>query len=179
MAYKSRPRAELSQEHYEAIGRVAVQWARVELSTITALEALLQTDKANAIVTFWHMGYNDRRDRLVSLVDLTEPDAGVAREFSTLITRLDTAYQIRNTMAHSTWVQGDTPGTITPLVIRAKGGPVKIGGHNLKEEQYTAKRIKGEAEKIQRLLEDFREFFRTRFGAVFSAAERSAKQDCD
>jgi hypothetical protein len=73
MTKATSPKSPLSATHYIAIGKVIVQWAKLEGKMILALQHLLKIKKADAMVTFWHSGYYDKRDRLNGLFQLDEP----------------------------------------------------------------------------------------------------------
>ena len=93
------------------------------------------------------------------------------KKFVSILNRLDEAYEFRNLVAHSIWKKGKAR-TIIPIVIKAKGGTIKISASNLKEETISASRLVDEAEKIDRLQADFGEFFRSNFGFKFGLAPK-------
>jgi hypothetical protein len=163
MPKKPAPKSIFSVRHYNGIGRVVVEWARLEYRMIRALAYLAGTDQASAIVTFWHMGYHEKRDRLHSLFLLPKRDEKLQKRFSNMLSRLDESYDFRNLVAHSVWKKGKAR-TITPIVIRAKGGTIRISGFNLKEDPISSARLVDEAQKISRLQDDFKEFFRSHLG---------------
>jgi len=170
------PHPYVTPKHYEGIGQVVVEWARLETAMIRVFGKLLNGNAAEAIVIFWHMAYRDRRDRLINLVLLNheDPNTALRKEFDTLMTRMEAAYQIRNTAAHSVWTKGKGPDTISPTVIKAKGAPLKISGHNIDKEDFSARRFQKEAEKIERLGKDFREFFSANFGVEFPSIAKDS-----
>jgi hypothetical protein len=159
----------ISDAHYEAIGRVVVTWARLESHMIRALEAVLQIHFADAAAVFWHMPYQERRARLINLVYLEHTDKNnlVRREFDELIKRMDRAVDVRNIAAHCVWFRGKEAGALKPFVIRVKGADFKYTGRGIEEIEFTAERLRKEAEKIARLAEDFKDFFAAKFKARF------------
>lgn len=163
------PKKIITARHYKGIGEVMVTWARLEAYMIEALASLMQTNLPNALVVFWHMSFKERKARLSSLVYLDHHDENskIRKDFDTLYRRLEAAESVRNAVAHGLWFKGKTPQSIAPLIIRAKGGPVKITGPSLPADNYTAERLHQEAQKIDRLTEDFKQFFSAHFGTVF------------
>jgi hypothetical protein len=161
--------AKLSTGHFTGIGRVVDAWARIEHNLIFCVQALLKSDRNVTAVALWHMGYNDRRDRITALVQLLhEKDDKLKKELRTITDRLDRGYAIRNLAAHGVWSAGTTPDSICPFILKAKGGVLRISGYNEKEEEFTPERFEAEAKTLERLNEDLKEFFGRRFGAKFS-----------
>jgi hypothetical protein len=137
-----------------------VSWAALEALLMIVLgESLLGLREDKASVTFWHMGFNDKRDRLVSLVQLLETLTPIQKQqFDSLMTRLNAASSLRNIIVHSVWGKSTRPNAITPHVMRARGGRIKRSGINLPEEHFTPERLHEEARKIEQLGRDFRKF---------------------
>jgi hypothetical protein len=161
----------VTAKHHLGIGQIIVQWARLERSMIPATQSLLGTSVADTVLMLWHMDYNNKRDRIANLIDVREPDEQFKKEFKTLFDRLDSAAQLRNHIAHSVWKKGESRNTITSVTIRARGA-IKISGKDFRQEHFTPSRLSGEAQKLERLVEDFRQFFRTHFSAAFTPEER-------
>lgn len=166
----------LSTKHYTGIGRVIVRWARLESRMIEAIRALLRIPSSDAVIAFWHMNYFDKRDRISALTLLREPDGKQKKHLESLTSRMDDAYDLRNLVAHSIWSKGKRRSTISPFVVKARGGQIKIGGHNLKVDDFSAQRLMSEADKIERLEEDFRQFFVTHYGANFTSSTPRKKR---
>lgn len=155
--------------HYAGIGEVIVSWARLESHVITALEFVLKIHKSDALVVFWHMAHKERIARLSSLfyMDHADKNDPIRKEFDTIMKRVEAAYYIRNLAGHSTWFKGSTPRSIKPFVVSAKGTDVKWTGRGLPPEEFTPERFTKEAQKIDRLAADFREFFIAQYKAKF------------
>jgi len=155
--------------HFTGIGRIIVAWARLELHVIRALEAILKIQRADALVVFWHMAHKERAARLSSLFYLDHDDKNdpIRREFETIIKRMETAHLVRNMIAHGVWFKGSGPKSIKPFVLQARGSDVKFTGKGLTPEEFIPERLTKEAEKIDRLAADFREFFRVHYKARF------------
>lgn len=154
----------LTDAHYLGIGRIASAWASLESLLMFAVGALLEIEMDRTTIMFWHMGYNDRRDRLVSLAQYRlDLDDESRKEFDCLITRMNAAYRIRNTIVHSVWNKSDQPDAITPFIMIARG-KLKVSGLTMPKEHFTASRLYEEAEKIQRLGQDFHQFATAYFG---------------
>jgi hypothetical protein len=155
----------VTEAHYAGIGRIASAWGSLEVMIMFAIGSLLGIDDECAIVTFWHMGYNDRRDRLNNLVQLTLTlDEETKKEFDCLIIRINSGYRIRNVVVHSVWAKSDKPEAITPHTMTARGGKIRASGVNMPEEHFTPKRLVEEAQKIQRAAQDFHMFAVQHFG---------------
>lgn len=90
-------------------------------------------------------------------------ESAVKEEFGCLITRMNAAYRLRNTLVHSDWRRSEGPNAIKPRVLLARG-KIKIAGYNLPEEHFTPERFVAEAQKIQRLARDFHQFAVSHFG---------------
>jgi hypothetical protein len=149
----------VTNEHRLGIGHIAVAWASLEAILMYTIGSLLEIGDERTMVTFWHMGYNDRRDRLNSLAQLTLTlDEETQKEFDCLITRMNAGYRIRNVAVHSVWAKSDKPDAITPHMMTARSGKIKISGINQPEEHFTPQRFVEEAQKIQRVGQDFRLF---------------------
>lgn len=161
--------AKLSVKHYTGIGRVAVEWAKLEYLTVRALATLLDIKLADSVAVFWHMSFKERKTRLANLICLIQENENdnFRKEFDTLNKRIDAAETIRNIVVHSVWVPTDKKGVFAPLIMSAKGGPIKVSGHNLKWDNFDSTRLKGEAEKISRLLLDFKGFFSAHYPDTF------------
>jgi hypothetical protein len=157
------PRPTLTTKHYAAIGHVVVQWAKLENRLISILQCLLDISKADALVTFWHAGYYEKRDRLHALFLLDEPDERLKKRFESLIGRMDTAFEFRNTIAHSVW-QKKRYRTIQPFQMNVRHGKIKFTGNGIKPISLSANDILGEAETIKRLFEDVCQFFLSNYG---------------
>jgi hypothetical protein len=155
--------------HYVGIGKVIVAWARLEAHLITALEAVLKLRKADALVVFWHMAHKERAARLSSLFYLDHGDKNdpIRKEFETLTKRMEVAYAIRNMVAHGVWFKGSIPKSIKPFVLQARGTDVKFTGKGLNPEEFLPERLVKEAQKVDRLAADFREFFRAHYKTKF------------
>lgn len=180
----------ITEQHYAGIGRVLATWARLEQAMIVALGVLLGADKALAIVAFWHSGYGDKRDRLGALCGLTDLDKKQLKEFDCLITRMNAANDIRNTLAHSQWEPGEKPNSIVPFVLKARSIHLKATRtksaaqkhapdpeFDLPPMEFTPERLISEAAKIDRLDSDFRQFFSDNFGGDFFVSNRGATKD--
>jgi hypothetical protein len=161
--------AKLTAKHYKGIGEVVYEWAKLEYMTVRALATLLDTGLVNSVAVFWHMSFKERKARLTNLICVVQEDenSAIRKDFDTLGKRLDTAESIRNTVAHSVWKTNGKKGVIIPIVISVKGGPMKITGRNIKDDEFTSERLKGEAAKIRRLFEDFKHFFKTYYPDTF------------
>lgn len=131
------------------------------------IAAVLEISISKALIMFWHSGYNDRRDRLVNLIELTAIlSEEKQKEFDCLITRLNAGYKMRNTVAHSVWGEGEKPNSIKPHTIIARGGKIKLSGFNLAEELFTPERFEQESQKIQRIGQDLIQFAADNLGYV-------------
>ncbi|MCP4329991.1 MAG: hypothetical protein GY791_16310 [Alphaproteobacteria bacterium] len=167
------PQHHVTEDHLKGFGSVIMYWAILETLILYALAPLLKTDEERAMVAFWHIGYNDRRDVMRTFVQLAELDEEAAKEFECLIVRMNAAYSLRNTIAHSVWAKGDEPNSIVPQVMKARG-KIKLSGVNLKEEKFTPERLAAEASKITRLTEDFIMFAKKHLGMVPDANPEDA-----
>ncbi len=136
---------------------------------IRALESVLEIDRTDALVLFWHTPHRERIGRLQSLISLDHDDkqSALRVEFDTLLKRVDAAYEIRNTVGHGVWFKGSAPNTIKSFQMRARSADVKFTGRGLPPIEFTPERLVAESRKIDRLAADFREFFKTNFGARF------------
>lgn len=120
------------------------------------------------------MSFKERKARLMNLVYLEhgDPNKNPRKEFDTIIKRLETAEEIRNICAHCVWFKGTTPLSIMPLRVKVGGAPIKVTGSGLPEEYFTPQRFHNEAQKIDRLSEDFKDFFASNYGATFPHKKR-------
>jgi len=156
----------ITPAHYHGIGFVAVNWAAAETLVMFCLSSLLETDELEMMAVFWHMGFNDRRDRLVNLVVMKDllPEAEM-KEFDCLITRLNAAYLVRNVVVHSVWSKSDKPNSITPHTAVLRGGKKpKVSGVTMQDEHFTPERLVDEGSKTARLAVDLAIFAKRHFG---------------
>lgn len=151
----------VSTKHITGFGHIIFMWANVETYMHLSLAALTKSPLQRSLLMTWHMTYNNKRDRLRALVDYIELDDKPQKEFDCLIVRLNSAYKMRNTIAHSIWTKGDKPNSIKPQIMVARG-PIKLSGFNLNVESYTPNDLVEEASKIQRLGLDFVAFSKAR-----------------
>jgi hypothetical protein len=164
----------ITTKHLMGIGHVVVAWAALEIALIEVLRTLLKIDDAMALLTFYHSGYNEKRTRIVTLASVYELSEAAEKELDCLVTRMNAAYDLRNIVAHSVWAAGDKPGEIVPHILKAKSKKIKLSGVNLDNEVFTPERLRGEALKIGRVVEDVQDFFRAHFGASFGGQEDGA-----
>ena len=54
---------------------------------------------------------------------------------------------LRNNVAHTSWRKGRRPGSIKPLVVKAKGKLFLLGAHH-NEKDWTAEELNAEADEI-------------------------------
>jgi len=150
----------ITAAHKQGIGEVVATWALLETQIIKILQNVLDTEISKAAIIFWHMSHKERMIRLQALVYNSVPNANdpIRREFDTLYKRIDTAYQMRNAVAHSLWTKGKEAAAISPFIFQAKGD-IKFTGRGIPEVEFTPERLNKEAQKIDRLFLDIRDFF--------------------
>jgi hypothetical protein len=154
--------------HARWIGRVAVEWAKVETAIIPALEAMMSTDRGSAMIVFWHMNANERMTRLRALFSAQFTNRKQEAAFNDLWKRLEIARDVRNTIIHSIWRSGKRAGSIASQSIKARGNKIKVGGFDYEEAEFTVQELKAEAFKLRNLNRDFRSFFRRVFKAKYT-----------
>ena len=155
----------IQNAHLTGFGAITMRWAVLETLMLYAIASLIKCDEERAVVAFWHTGYIIKRDVITSFVDIEGLSKPLKQEFDSIITRMNAAYGIRNTIAHSVWSKGEQPNSITPRVMKARG-KIKISGVNLEEEEYTPERLMEESEEIRRLTIDFIMFAKAHLGMV-------------
>ena len=76
-----------------------------------------------ALIVYWQMGHRERVDVLRGLVCAKYADKNdpLRKAFDVLTKRLELAYSVRNTAAHSIWSPGFLPDVISPFDFDAKG----------------------------------------------------------
>lgn len=122
-----------------------------------------------ALLVYWQMGYRERAIVLQGLVYAKYPDKNQKEHqcFDTLAKRLETACLMRNLAAHSIWFPGLKPDEMSPFDFDARGAKIKVSGRGPKRSSYSGEVLHKEALKIDRLAEDFKDFFTSNFAVRF------------
>ena len=157
----------LLPEHYQGIGEVVVVWAKLEAHVVRALRSLTRMTFKEALIVYWQMGHRERVAVLRGLVcaKYADKNAPLRKAFDSLTTRLESAYSVRNTAAHSIWFPGLQPDEISPFDFDAKG--LKVSGRDKNRKSFKSAYFHKEALGIDRLAEDFKHFFSTHFRVSF------------
>jgi hypothetical protein len=158
----------LSPEHYQGIGEVVVVWAKLEAHVVRVLRSLTRMTFKEALVVYWQMGHRERVAVLRGLVcakyvDKNDP---LRKAFDVLTKRLEMAYSVRNTAAHSIWFPGFPPDEISPFDFDAKSLKVSLK-KDPNRKSFKSAHFHKEALVIDRLAEDFKHFFSAHFRVSF------------
>jgi hypothetical protein len=153
----------LTRKHYEGMGRIIFNWAKVENRLIYGLQHVTGMGLNEAIIMFWHTDFSHRKDRFFTALYSFEPAADLKKAADTFSRRMESAYEIRNLIAHSLWNKAPGKFAIQPFDVRAKNGVVKFtNGGGLPDQIFTPSRLATEAETIGRLQADLGEFLSER-----------------
>ena len=157
----------LLPEHYQGIGEVVVVWARLEAHVVRVLRSLTRMTFKEALIVYWQMGHRERVAVLRGLVcaKYTDKNDPLRKAFDVLTKRLELAYSVRNTAAHSIWFPGFPPDEISPFDFDAKG--LKVSRKDPNRKSFKSAHFHKEALVIDRLAEDFKHFFSAHFRVSF------------
>jgi hypothetical protein len=144
---KTGPELPVTDDHYKAIGKVAVEWSWLEASVEVAIWRLLgvEADEGRAITT--HIAPRIRLDMLLSLVSLRTV-APTHKALGMLLEEIRKAGGERNDIVHGFWsgVHFDGPEPIAELPKASARGIVRFDVRRM-----TAAQIEAVADHIFRL----------------------------
>ena len=159
----------VTNKHFQAIGRIIIDWAVLEHAMTAAISKLLaargsplaralrasppEVDKADLVITYG----TDARTKLGllrMLVGMRLPSD--ADEFNKLAKRIERAADARNIIAHGLWVAGQRPGTISTHAIKT------IGHLTVTPHEYSVDELERLARRIVLLTDELIKFLETR-----------------
>ena len=109
-------------DHLAAIGAVAVLWTAIEASMQTIILGLYEIDLNRGLVLTNNLSFHARLSLLRILAgEGAIEDAALAEQMKSILTRIDTAFGIRNAVIHGLWGMSEKPGIARRASIRARG----------------------------------------------------------
>jgi hypothetical protein len=147
----------ISDEHYEAFGMITNVIADIDSLLNHMIMAIVRKDAVAAMPILMMLNAKDKRDYLIAMMK-TNLCAGVPdEEFEKLMSRLKTASDLRNRIAHNRWKSGRRKGAIKPMILSAREN-LKVVGLEDNEKEWTAKELTIEADKFSQLGADITAF---------------------
>jgi hypothetical protein len=117
----------LSPEHLQAIGKVAVRWAELEDTLSSIIWDLANLDRPMSLAITTHLSERTRADICTTLADTILHQKSLAKTLRKHIDKIITQiYPKRNAVIHSVWGYSIDEGISTILPIKARG-ELKIG----------------------------------------------------
>ena len=166
----------ISPEHYQSVGEIVVVWAKLEAHLFQALRNVSRLKMREGLIVFWQMGYRERMTVLQGLVLARYPDKNDKNRqcFETLAKRLEAACVLRNVTAHSIWLPGLKEDEVSPFDFDFRSSQAKVTGRGPKRLSYSPAALHKEALKIDRLAEDFKDFFTQAFRVRFLHSKKAS-----
>jgi hypothetical protein len=105
---------------------VIVQWfARHETLIQLTISGVSGADFVNVVALTLGLGYSGKRDALLSLLRLSPPSESHVERIRWFAGELHKHSQLRNSIAHHTWLEGARPDSIKPIyLMRGRQGTV-------------------------------------------------------
>lgn len=117
----------MTNEHLQAIGRVAVEWSVLEGSLTQIILNFINMPYNRAIAITTHLSERTRFDMAKTLADQTIKGHPSEKALKTLCTHItEKVYGKRNGIVHGHWGASPYPGKIALMPITAKG-VLKVG----------------------------------------------------
>jgi hypothetical protein len=108
---------------------------------------MLQIEDGASALVFAYSGYDDLKNLMKAVLTESNLTEAEMEEGLKLVDRVNDKSVLRNNVAHTSWRRGRRPGSIKPLVIKAKGKLLLLGAHH-DEKDWTAEELNSEADEI-------------------------------
>lgn len=123
----------VSDRHLVGIGLIVAEWAQVEQLLKVALCNLIANDQAGYTQTpvlYVVTGMEARTTigLLRTLARIRIPSKEQQTRLDKILDGIERLKQWRDTVAHATWLEGETPKTIKPYGIKTVGRVKRLGG---------------------------------------------------
>jgi hypothetical protein len=134
----------LTDAHFRVFGLLVHQFARFERLIEINIHQIagVKTLGVTALIISG-LGYSAKADVLLSLLQMhiIAEDPGIGVNFRILIQQFNAYSNLRNGIAHNTWIPGDRPNTVKPMSVSSRGGSAKIKGIHADEIDYTLEEL--------------------------------------
>lgn len=147
-----------TSQHLMAFGAVIQWFARHEFLMQTAMAGITGMDLGPVAVLTAGLNYTAKRDALLSLIQATTVSEDKTQQIREYLDELHKYNALRNSIAHSLWVQGERANAIKPMRLVVRGGVVKLLGHAEGEQDFTAEELLQSASEIAGIYNRFLEF---------------------
>ncbi len=159
MSYKSP--FDLPDEHMRLVGIIACHWECLDLTIQRTIAEVMQHKFERVALLTENLSFNSKMDLLTGYVRMLKPLAPTFWDEYTSIQRsVIEAYGTRNSYVHARWKQCTPPETPTRVVVRIKGGKLRI-----EEVAAPQENLEKAAQSIWDVGQTFTTFF-TKFGLL-------------
>jgi hypothetical protein len=155
------PSNHITDEHYAAFGRIINTIADIDGLLDNIIVTIVQGKQKEVVLPLLTMlSSKSKIDYIVAMgKEGATMSPNAINELEKLMDRVRKAHNLRNQIAHCTWMRGTKPGTIKPLVMSARN-VLKLLGIEHNEKQWTAAELNAEVQKFRKLGYDLADFAR-------------------
>ena len=165
----------VTDNHFLAFGAIIHLFARHEFLMIGIVSALTGATIFHTAMLMAELPYRGKRDTVLALIKLLLSHTQV-EQIKGYLGQLHTWNALRNSIAHSTWVEGARPDSIKAFGMSVRGGEADPKGVGEDERDYTAKELNDISDQLKRLHTRFRKYLDSQnlLGVRESKADKSA-----
>lgn len=146
-----------SDAHLLAFGRIMHAYAAVESGVKIAMSGILEISLSSALIAFKPYSAGDVRNVAKSLAnERLKPE--LAATFCQIVGDWSAFNNLRNTIAHTRWTDGDRPGSIKPRNVSIDKGHAQFVGDEESEKSYTAPELDEALSKLDAINERLKRF---------------------
>jgi hypothetical protein len=134
----------LTHDHLSAFGSIVHSFARIELLIQATMGRLVRLDGGKSSTTVdmvilltKPMTYAQKRDSLLSFLEVFKVKEPVRTEITGLLDAAHKHNPLRNHIAHSLWRNGVRPTSVKPAFLDLRQGKGHIGGYEEDDRDYT------------------------------------------
>lgn len=153
-AMADKPVDPLTIPHLATFGAIVHTFARVELLIQAIMGRVVRLTGGDnvtvdmVILLTKPMTYAQKRDALLSCIDVFKLTDRTKTEITDLLNRAHKYHALRNHIAHSLWREGTRPTSVKPAFLDLRQGKGLIGGYEEDDRDYTLQELKDAADDL-------------------------------
>jgi len=151
----------LTERHLALFGAILQCFAHYELTIEHVIAAVLQTDDSSIAILMRHLDFIGKRSALLELLQRRSIPGDQWERIFAFLAVPRSHVELREHIAHSTWVASPEPRSIQPnWILRPSPGiePSHHLGHKLEEGGYTLEMLSDVAANLAQSHEAFRAY---------------------
>jgi hypothetical protein len=151
----------LQDEHFRAFGAIMHTFARHESLMVGVISVLMNADIPFVSMITAELPYRGKVDTLKAMMKVKLLPAAQIEKINGYLGELKKWNALRNAIAHSTWKEGDRPGSVKPFGLSVRGGDATFTGLEEEERDYTAEELINIANQLINLRDRFRRYLKS------------------